>query len=320
MRYLRYILKRLCVFIPLFLIVSLIVFFALRFSGVDPITVMLGERQATPEVMAALRAQYYLDDPLISQYLRWIGNAVTGDFGVDYINHQSVSTLIAQRLPITLGLVILSIVIGTILSVALGVLSSVREGRPTDRTISVAVLILVSVPPFLLAIITLLLLSVFAPSVGFIGAINSVSDYWARIPLPAFVLSLNMVAIVTRVTRSSMIIQLKSQYTSTALAKGLPAKMVIWKHAFRNALIPVLTIVSIFAGTSISGAVLVESVFSLPGLGGLLTQAIKTNNYPIVQSALLVLLLVFLVIGLVTDLIYAAVDPRIRKSGKGITA
>jgi peptide/nickel transport system permease protein len=320
MQYCKYILKRLSVFLPLFLIVSLIVFFALRFSGVDPVSVMLGERQATAEVIAALRDQYHLDDPLFTQYLRWIGGAVTGDFGTDYINHQSVSLMIAQRLPITLGLVLLSIVIGTVLSVALGVLSSVKEGRPADRTISVAVLILVSVPPFLLAIITLLLLSIFAPSVGFIGAITTMSDYWARVPLPAFILALNMVAIVTRVTRSSMIIQLKSQYTSTAVAKGLPQRLVIWKHCFRNALIPVLTIVSIFAGTSISGAVLVEAVFSLPGLGGLLTQAIKTDNYPIVQAALLVLLLVFLVIGLATDLIYAAIDPRIRKSGKGVTA
>jgi peptide/nickel transport system permease protein len=320
MQYAKYILKRLSVFIPLFLIVSLIVFFALRFSGVDPISVMLGERQATEEVIAALRAQYYLDDPLFTQYLRWIGGVFTGNFGVDYINHQSVSLMIMQRLPVTLGLVILSILIGTMLSVALGVLSGVKEGRPADRTISVAVLILVSVPPFLLAIITLLLLSIFAPSVGFIGAINSMSDYWARIPLPAFILSLNMVAIVTRVTRSSMIIQLKSQYTTTAVAKGLPQRMVIWKHAFKNALIPVLTIVSIFAGTSISGAVLVEAVFSLPGIGGLLTQAIKTDNYPIVQASLLVLLIVFLVIGLATDLIYAAIDPRIRKSGKGVTA
>jgi peptide/nickel transport system permease protein len=281
---------------------------------------MLGERQATEDVIAALREQYHLNDPLIVQYGRWLGGAITGDFGTDYINHQDVSFLISQRIPVTLGLVIISILIGTAIAVCLGVLSGARENSLVDRGISIAVLILVSIPPFLVATLTLILLSVFAPGFSFTGAIGTVAEYFSRITLPAVVLSLNMVAILTRVTRSSMINQLRSPYALLAKAKGLPSRFVIWKHCFKNALIPVLTIVSIFAGTAISGAVLVESIFSLPGLGGLLTQAIKTNNYPIVQASLLILLLVFLTIGLATDLIYAGIDARIRKSGKGVAA
>jgi len=320
MLYLRFVGKRLLVFFPLIFAASLVIFFLLRTSGVDPINVMLGENRVTEEVAAVLRAQHHLDEPLIVQYGYWIGGALHGDFGTDYVNRQSVSMLIAQRLPVTLGLVLLSALIGTAMAIGLGVLSAVKEGRVVDRAISVIVLVLVSVPSFLLAIVALVLIALFAPGLSFTGAINNISEYFSRILLPAFVLSMYMVALVTRVTRGSMIIQLKSPYAMTMIAKGLPVKAVIWKHCFVNALVPVLTVSTIFVGSAISGAVLVESVFSLAGLGMLLTQAIKMSNYPVIQGCLLVLLVVFLTIGLVTDLIYAAIDPRVRKSGKGVTA
>jgi peptide/nickel transport system permease protein len=310
----------LLIFFPLLVAASFIIFFALRFSGTDPVSVMLGERQATDEVIAALREQFHLNEPLIAQYGRWIAGAVSGDFGVDYINRQSVASSIAHRLPVTIGLIVFSTLIGVAIAVGLGVLSAVKQNTIVDRTISVAVLILVSIPSFLVAIVALLLITFFAPGVAFTGAINSVGDYFSRLMLPSFILALYTLAIVTRVTRSSMIIQLRSAYAASAVAKGLPGRFVIWKHCFRNALVPVLTIVTIFIGSSISAAVLVESVFSLPGLGGLLTQAIKTNNYPVVQACLLILLLVFLTLGLLADLVYAAVDPRVRKSGKGVAA
>jgi len=228
--------------------------------------------------------------------------------------------MISQRLPVTAGLVIFGISIGTVLAVGMGVVSAIRQGRVADRVISVTVLVFISVPSFLVAILAILFISKFMPTVAFTGAILDAGDYFGRLLLPAFILALYMLAIVTRITRSSMIIQLRSAYAQTALAKGLPNRVVIWKHCFKNALIPVLTIVSIFFGSSVSSAVLVESVFSLPGLGGLLTQAVKTNNYPVVQGCMLILLLLFLSLGLIVDLVYAAIDPRVRKAGKGVAA
>ncbi|MDR2162972.1 MAG: ABC transporter permease [Clostridiales Family XIII bacterium] len=317
-RYPRLILKRLLVFFPLLFAASLVIFFSLRLSGVDPVNVMLGERQATEDVIFSLREQFHLNEPLIAQYWQWVKEVFSGSFGIDYINRQSVAVMIGQRAPITLGLVIMSTTIGTVIAVGLGVLSAVKQNTILDRVISVAVLIFVSAPSFLVAIGTLIFLTVFMPDVAFTGAINSVGDYFSRLIMPSFILALYMLAIVTRVTRSGMIIQLRSAYATAAIAKGLPMRVVIWKHCFRNAFIPVLTIVTIFIGAAISSAVLVESVFSLPGLGGLLTQAIKTNNYPIVQACLFILLLLFLSLGLIADLIYMAVDPRARIAGKKV--
>ncbi|MDR2176060.1 MAG: ABC transporter permease [Synergistaceae bacterium] len=312
MEYFSYALRRLAAFIPTLLVVSAMIFFMLRLSGVDPISVMLGERQATTGVIEALRTQFHLNEPIAVQYLRWLLSALRGDFGVDYINRQNVGELILSRTPVTLGLVVLSNLMGTAAAVLFGVLAAIRRNTWVDQLISVFVLFLTAMPSFLTAILVLMASAKFFPFLSFTGAFDSFGEYAGRIFLPSVVLSFNMLALVTRIVRSGMIEQLKSHHITTARSKGLPGSVIIWKHAFRNASIPVLTIVSIFAGTTISGAVLVESVFSLPGLGGLLVNGIKDHNYPVVQAILLLLVVLFLLIGLLFDLIYARIDPRIR--------
>jgi peptide/nickel transport system permease protein len=315
--YSKYAIKRAALFIPILFAASGLIFFSLRLSGVNPVSVMLGERQASPEVIAELKSQFHLDQPLIMQYGFWLANSLKGNLGVDYINRQPVTTLISDRVPITLGLVFFSIIIGTTVAVLAGVVSGLRKNTWVDHCISISVLILVSMPSFLTAIVTLILILSVYPQFIFTGAIGSAGDYFSRILIPSVVLSFNMIALVTRVTRSSMIEQLKAPYMQTAVAKGISRQKVIWRHCFKNAMIPVLTIASIFAGTTISGAVMVESVFSIPGVGSLLINGIKTNNYPVVQAIMLILLFVFLMLGLLVDLIHAAVDPRVRNATRG---
>ncbi|MDR1579934.1 MAG: ABC transporter permease, partial [Synergistaceae bacterium] len=276
--YFKYAIKRIVLFIPILLAASALIFFSLRLSGVSPVSVMLGERQTSPEVIAELKSQFHLDRPLIAQYGLWLADSLKGHLGVDYINRQPVTTLISDRVSITLGLVLFSIVIGATAAVLAGVASGLRNNTWVDHCISVSVLILVSMPSFLTSIVTLILIISVYPQYIFTGAIGGAGDYFSRIMVPSVVLSFNMIALVTRVTRSSMIEQLKAPYMQTAVAKGISRQKIIWGHCFKNAMIPVLTIVSIFAGTTISGAVMVESVFSLPGLGSLLINGIKTNN------------------------------------------
>jgi len=309
---LKYTAKRLLLLIPILCLVSVIIFIMVRISQVDPIAVILGGKQTTPAVIQSIREKYSLDKPPIMQYFIWISGIFKGDFGLSFKFQQSVSSLIQDRLPVTLGLVMLSSLIAVLIAIPVGVVSAIKKNTWVDRSLSVASLILVSCPVFLTGILMILGLAQFFPDFSFTGSFDGFEEYFQRLILPAIALSFTMIALVSRVTRSSMIKQLQSNYAMTAVAKGLPLRMVIFKHAFRNALIPVITVASVQFGAMIVGAVLVESVFSLPGVGSLLIDSIKSSDYPIVQGLTLLLVTVFLVINLLVDIIYAVVDPRIR--------
>jgi len=309
---LKYTAKRLLLLIPILCLVSIIIFIMVRISQVDPIAVILGGKQTTPAVIQSIREKYSLDKPPIMQYFIWISGIFKGDFGLSFKFQQSVSSLIQDRLPVTLGLVMLSSLIAVLIAIPVGVVSAIKKNTWVDRSLSVASLILVSCPVFLTGILMILGLAQFFPDFSFTGSFDGFEEYFQRLILPAIALSFTMIALVSRVTRSSMIKQLQSNYAMTAVAKGLPLRMVIFKHAFRNALIPVITVASVQFGAMIVGAVLVESVFSLPGVGSLLIDSIKSSDYPIVQGLTLLLVTVFLVINLLVDIIYAVVDPRIR--------
>jgi len=309
---LKYTATRLLLLIPILCLVSVIIFIMVRISQVDPIAVILGGKQTTPAVIQSIREKYSLDKPPIMQYFIWISGIFKGDFGLSFKFQQSVSSLIQDRLPVTLGLVMLSSLIAVLIAIPVGVVSAIKKNTWVDRSLSVASLILVSCPVFLTGILMILGLAQFFPDFSFTGSFDGFEEYFQRLILPAIALSFTMIALVSRVTRSSMIKQLQSNYAMTAVAKGLPLRMVIFKHAFRNALIPVITVASVQFGAMIVGAVLVESVFSLPGVGSLLIDSIKSSDYPIVQGLTLLLVTVFLVINLLVDIIYAVVDPRIR--------
>lgn len=312
MKYFRYVLKKLLGMIPIILIVSAVVFFLLRMSGVDPVTVMIGEKQATDELRESLKTQFNLDKPLLTQYWIWLKGVLTGDLGVDYINKQSIQELIVSRLPVTVGLVIMSSLFGMTFAIILGVIAELNRNKPADHILSVVMLFLTSVPNFVVSILVIVFCSKFIPGYSFVGAYSNFGEFLQRIFVPSLVMSLGVVAMLGRITRSSMISQLQAPHIITARAKGMDNFNVTFKHAFHNAVIPVITIAGLQFAGSVGGTVLIEQIFSLPGVGGLLISGIQQNNYPVVQILVLFMLVIYLVMSFVVDMLYAIIDPRVK--------
>lgn len=312
MKYFRYVLKKLLGMIPIILIVSAVVFFLLRMSGVDPVTVMIGEKQATDELRESLKTQFNLDKPLLTQYWIWLKGVLTGDLGVDYINKQSIQELIVSRLPVTVGLVIMSSLFGMTFAIILGVIAALNRNKPADHILSVVMLFLTSVPNFVVSILVIVFCSKFIPGYSFVGAYSNFGEFLQRIFVPSLVMSLGVVAMLGRITRSDMISQLQAPHIITARAKGMDNFNVTFKHAFHNAVIPVITIAGLQFAGSVGGTVLIEQIFSLPGVGGLLISGIQQNNYPVVQILVLFMLVIYLVMSFVVDMLYAIIDPRVK--------
>ena len=312
MKYFRYVLKKLLGMIPIILIVSAVVFFLLRMSGVDPVSVMIGEKQATDELRESLKTQFNLDKPLLTQYWIWLKGVLTGDLGVDYINKQSIQELIVSRLPVTVGLVIMSSLFGMTFAIILGVIAALNRNKPADHILSVVMLFLTSVPNFVVSILVIVFCSKFIPGYSFVGAYSNFGEFLQRIFVPSLVMSLGVVAMLGRITRSSMISQLQAPHIITARAKGMDNFNVTFKHAFHNAVIPVITIAGLQFAGSVGGTVLIEQIFSLPGVGGLLISGIQQNNYPVVQILVLFMLVIYLVMSFVVDMLYAIIDPRVK--------
>lgn len=309
--YMKFIAKRIATMIILFILVSMFVFFVLRLVGVEPISVLGGEKGISGAAREELEQQFGLDKPLFIQYVDWIKGAFQGNLGIDYVNKQDVMEQIHPRIAITTGLVFTSMLIAVVVAIPFGIISAMYKNTIADYTISIISLIFAATPGFLVSIIMIIICVKVIPGYSFIGTYTNFSEYVARIALPAIALSFSPIAFMTRVSRSSMVEQMKSPYIMTAKAKGISTFSVVFKHAFHNAVLPVLTIGSMMVGTTISGAVLVESVFSLPGIGSLLITAIKQNNYPVSQVLLMILLGIFLIISCIVDILYAVIDPRI---------
>jgi peptide/nickel transport system permease protein len=309
---LRYVLKRATALIPLLAAVSMIIFGMLRLTAIDPVTAILGGGQTTAEEIRNIRAKFHLDESLPRQYLRWIAGIFRGDLGLSFRYQQKVSDLVADRLPVTFGLVVFGTIFSTTMAIPTGVACACRRDTWVDRLLSGISLILVSSPVYLVSILFILFLSVFAPSIPFTGSYSNFGEYLIRILPPSLALAFGMMALMARVTRNEMIKQLDSAYVQTAIAKGLSPREVVWGHAFKNAAVPLITIGGLQFGFLIVGSVLVEIVFSLPGLGSLLVGSIQNSDYPIAQGVTLLLVTVFLLINLTVDLLYAVIDPRIQ--------
>lgn len=310
-KYVVYVAKRIIVMIPILLVVSFAIFFLLRLSGSSELATIIGEKPASDELKAKVIEEYGLDDSMFLRYINWLKAALTGNFGKDYTSGQNVGELIATRIPVTLGLVGISFVLGTLLAILLGVIASLHRNKPIDTIISLIMLFFSSVPGFLVCVVVLIVVAKFVPSNSFVGTYSNAAEYFQRILPPAVIMSLGHLALLGRVTRSSMTSQLQSPYIITANAKGISKQSVTYKHAFHNAVIPVLTV----AGNSLAGAigstVLIEQIFSLPGIGGLLVSGVLTNNYPVVQILVMLMLTIYLVVSLLVDLLYVIVDPRV---------
>lgn len=283
-----------------------VVFIIVRLVPADPALLIAG-MDATPEQLAELRKRMGLDQPLIVQYFAYLAGAVTGDFGNSYTQGVPVMTLVGQALPNTAVLAVLACLLAVIVSFPLGLLAALRVNRPTDRIVTTASLLTQSLPGFWVGVVLMLVFSQMLkllPSTGF----NSP----AALVLPVVTVALPFIAILTRMTRSGLLEVVGEGYITTARAKGLSERVVIFTHATRNALIPVVTLVGLEFGTLLGGAVITETVFSFPGIGKLLVGSILTRDYALVQACVMLIAAAFVVVNLVVDLVYGYLDPRVR--------
>lgn len=313
----RLIAGRLLTLIPMLLLVATVVFFLIRLVPGDPARIMVGGGRTTPETIANIRAAYRLDQPLPVQYALWVGDLARGDFGLSFRQRADVRDLIMARLPLTLTLAGFSFAISLLIAVPLGIVAAVKRNTWVDVGATTFALLGASSPVFFTGILLILL---FAFKLGWLPALGAGDGGWdtfVHLLLPSLTLGISLAAITTRVTRSAMVEALTQDYIETARAKGLSGRSIVLKHAFRNALVPVITVAGLQFGFLLVGAVLVEHTFGLGGLGSLLVEAVQVRDYPVVQGATIFIALAFILINLVVDVLYGVVDPRVRYGGRG---
>lgn len=301
-----YLLRRLALILPVVLGVATFVFLIIHLVPGDPVELMLGETAQQAD-KAELRKELGLDQPLIEQYAAFLGRALRGNLGRSLHYGQSVASLIAARLPATLELALASMLVAVIIALPAGILSATRPNSWADNAAMVGALLGVSMPNFWLGP---LLIIVFSLKLGWLPIVGREGP--AHLVLPAVTLGTALAAILTRMTRSTLLEVIQDNYIVTARAKGLSERRVIWKHALTNALIPVLTVMGLQFGALLSGSIIVETIFSWPGVGRLTIQAILARDYPLVQGCILVIALGYVLASLLVDCLYACVDPRIR--------
>ncbi len=305
-----YILRRILEVIPTVLLVLTLVFFALRIMPGDPAIAALGDF-AAPEAVEAFREKLGLNKPLYVQYFSFIGQALTADFGTSMNNNTSVNGLLAQALPHTIVLGLTATVIGIVIGIPFGAMTAVHRNGKTDTLGRVFALIGFSLPEFYFGVLLIIVFSLHLDWFPMLGAGNGFADQARHLVLPAITLGVVMAAFVMRLTRSSLLEVLRRDYVRTARGKGVPERWVIFKHALRNALIPVTTGLGIYLLTTLSGTITVELVFSRPGLGTMLISGVSARDYTVVQAGLVVFAFFVVCVNLLTDLLCAAIDPRI---------
>ena len=291
---------------------SIIIFTMVRLNPADPVAVIVGGKQTTPETVENIRREFHLDKSTPEQYKIWVSGIFKGDLGVSFKYRQPVVSLMKERLPVTAGIVILATIISILIAIPTGILTAEKQHSFVDTGLSVLQLILVAFPPFLTSILMIWLITMVAPNFSFTGSFETYGQFLQRISLPAVALSFSMIALTARVMKSSMVEHLQSDYYTVAVSKGLSTRDVVLKHCLKNAIIPVITILGTQIGILIVGAVLVENVFSLAGLGSILIEGIKASDYPLVQGITMLMVFVFMTISTILDVLYGVIDPRIR--------
>lgn len=313
----KYVLRRMGVSVLLLYLVATILFFSIHLLPGDPVLLVLGgdSAQPTPEQIAMVRAKLGLDRPLPVQYAAWFARLFQGDLGSSLVDERSVARDLANRLPRTLQLVIPATLLATAVGVPLGMFAARRRGRLADPAASALALLGFSMPVFVVGMLLVVVFSLglgWLPPTGYVPFGEDPGGFLRHLILPVLALSAAPTAITMRMTRSSFLEQSTMDYVRTARSKGLPEPSVAWRHVLRNALLPVITVVGLQAGSMFAGAVLVEYIFSWPGLNALLLNSISTRDYPIIQGVVLLAAAMFVLVNLATDLCYALVNPRIR--------
>ena len=310
-----YVARRLLDLFIVLLGVSIIVFLMIRLIPGDAVEIMLGANtDITPERVDAIRRRLGLHQPIVVQYLHWFGGVVRGDLGESIWTGRPVAGEILARLPVTLEVTGLALVFALLVSLPLGVLAARARGGLGDVAVRILSIVGLTLPSFWTGVLMIYFVSLYLPAWPAIGYVPLGSDLLgnlSRMVLPMLAVSLPMIAGLSRILRSSLLEVLRLDYVRTAHAKGLAARMVLYKHALRNALIPVVTIVGVQVGYLLGGVVVIEQVFAIPGIGRLVIGAINERNYPLVQGIILVITAIFVVVNLLVDLTYALIDPRV---------
>ncbi|MGG5259956.1 ABC transporter permease [Phycicoccus avicenniae] len=297
---------------------AVVVFLGIRALPGDPALALAGEDRS-PEALAAIRSEYGLDQSLPIQFWQYVSRTVRGDLGTSIRTGEPVSEMLRTALPVTLELSVLAILIATLLGVLAGVVAAVRRGRPEEWVANALALIGLSVPHFWLGLVAILYLAVATnlfPASGFVPLTQDPIANLHHLVLPSVILGTGLAAVIMRQTRSSMLDALSADYVRTAEAKGLRPRVVITRHALRNSLIVVVTIVGLQLGALISGAVVTEQIFTLPGFGKLTIDAVFQRDYPVIQAVILVTATSYIVINFAVDLLYSVIDPRVRVAGE----
>ena len=306
--------RRLLELLPTLFLVSVLIFALQQLLPGDPALVMAGE-EGDPEVVEQIRRQYRLDQPLPVQYLYWIGGVLQGDFGESMRIKQPVAQLIAEKLPVTLQLGTMAMLFALLIGIPAGIVSAVRKGTAWDTAANVLALAGLSTPNFWLGIMMIFLFSVglgWLPASGYVSLLEDPLQSLATTVMPAFVLGSGIAAVLMRHMRSSLLQAMAADYVRTARAKGLLERQVVLRHGLRNALTPVITLGALEFGTLLSGAVLTEQVFSIPGLGKLIVDAVFNRDYAVVQGVVLVTATVYILLNLLADVLYVLANPRLR--------
>ena len=310
----RFVARRLLSAIPVLFVVSLMTFIIMWLVPGD-VSAEIGGADATPEQIAQIRQQFGLDRPLIERAVQWYSNLLQGDLGYSYLLNRSVADAVLERLPVTLSLAAIALVLAAALGVLLGITAAVRHNSWLDQGSMLAALVGLSIPDFWFGLVLIIFFGVtlgWLPTGGYVPITEDFPGWVRSMTLPALTLAFTQMGVIARMTRSSMLDVLGQDFVRTARAKGMRGRTVIFKHALRNALVPIVTVTGVTAGVLLSGAVVIEVVFSLPGVGRLIVGSIQRRDFPIIQGGLLVTASVFVVVNLLVDILYGWLDPRVR--------
>ena len=314
----KFLIRSLLISLLLVLLVETIVFSLVHLLPGDPVMIILGsERTPDPKVVEAVRAKLGLDQPLSTQYVRWLAGLIQRDWGTSLVDGSPVWDTVTERLPRTLELVTVAMLLATLIGVPMGIVAALRWNRATDRVLSILGAVGISSPVYVVGTLLVLLFGVtwrLLPTAGYAPIDENWTEHVRRLTLPAITLALGPMAIITRMTRSSMLEVFHQDYVRTARAKGLQDRLVVTRHMLSNALIPIVTVIGLQMGTLIGGSVLVEYIFNWPGLSTLLVTALGRRDYPVVQGVILTSASLFIIFNMIVDMLYGMLDPRVRYS------
>src|SRR5699024_11001594 len=313
-----YILKRLLSAIPVLLIVSIVIFLIIHMTPGNPAAVILGE-EATDVQIAELEESLGLNLPIHEQYINWMGGVLQGDLGTSYFMKEPVTESIVSHLPPTLSLAIFAQIISLVIAIPIGVIAANRRGSLTDTSIMIFALLGMSIPSFLLALFLILLFGVnlgWLPVAGYKELASGLIEHLKYLIMPAISLGAIQAALIARMTRSSMLEILNMNFIKSARAKGVKDFSIVLKHAFRNALLPILTVIGQTFGTLITGAVVTETIFNITGIGQLIINSVERRDFAVIQGSVLFITVLYVFLNLVIDLLYGVIDPRVRLDRK----